>query len=427
MLMGLPIPILQHRNFLTGKHSLISRPPTYKSLIPIMISPFTQTLGLALFSLILFNAQSLSKKTLILNDILLDKNPDFCAITETWLKHTDTALINQLPIQTYDIFSIPRKKKRGGGILLAAKKELKITQCPINSPSKIETGLFKSDSLQILLIYAPPGLLESDASPILELTTTYLNLEHPAIILGDFNLHVDDPILSTNCESFLTAMSAIGFKQIINKPTHRAGHTLDLIFVNSNISQSTTPKCQPVPWSDHTVISSAFSLEQISKKPVPQPEFIYRKSCTSEELHNHLGPELPLIDTSSPNSALHSWSKITETAANNLCPLATKKLDHNTSKRQPWFKEELQKLKHSLRQKESKWQKTPTQTSLSAYKLALHQYKRDQQSVIMIKEFEKSLEGTEAKHPKAKIKTQAARVLTSTPKASDYRASQEED
>ena len=51
---------------------------------------------------------------------------------------------------------------------------------------------------------------------------------HPPILFGDFNLHVDDPFDSF-AQSFLNAVEALGFQQHVQGPTHRAGHTLDLV------------------------------------------------------------------------------------------------------------------------------------------------------------------------------------------------------
>lgn len=49
------------------------------------------------------------------------------------------------------------------------------------------------------------------------------------IIVGDFNIHVDDSTNSTTKE-FLSIMDSFNFVQHVAGPTHTAGHTLDLVF-----------------------------------------------------------------------------------------------------------------------------------------------------------------------------------------------------
>ena len=53
------------------------------------------------------------------------------------------------------------------------------------------------------------------------------------VILGDFNLHVNDPS-NNDAIILLDAMSALGFKQMITKVTHNSGNTLDLVFVEDD-------------------------------------------------------------------------------------------------------------------------------------------------------------------------------------------------
>ena len=56
--------------------------------------------------------------------------------------------------------------------------------------------------------------------------TKYNNI----IIAGDFNIHIDD----TNSDEgtiFKDTMDAFGLKQHVRTPTHKDGHTLDLILM----------------------------------------------------------------------------------------------------------------------------------------------------------------------------------------------------
>ena len=53
------------------------------------------------------------------------------------------------------------------------------------------------------------------------------------ILTGDFNFHVDDPSDSSALK-FLDLLSSFNLHQHIDVPTHKDGHTLDLIITRSN-------------------------------------------------------------------------------------------------------------------------------------------------------------------------------------------------
>ena len=56
------------------------------------------------------------------------------------------------------------------------------------------------------------------------------------MIIGDFNLHVNDPE-DQDGEVFIDMMLALGLDQNVIFPTHRCNNTLDLVF--SECSQHT--------------------------------------------------------------------------------------------------------------------------------------------------------------------------------------------
>ena len=60
------------------------------------------------------------------------------------------------------------------------------------------------------------------------LTSKLPNLEN-AIILGDFNMHTEDPN-DNNSKIFVDTTEALGLKQHIVKPIHQKRNILDFIF-----------------------------------------------------------------------------------------------------------------------------------------------------------------------------------------------------
>ena len=61
------------------------------------------------------------------------------------------------------------------------------------------------------------------------LTSILLNISG-SIILGDFNMHVDD-VTDTEAIIFNDTMTALGLDQHVMNETHNKGNVLDLIFM----------------------------------------------------------------------------------------------------------------------------------------------------------------------------------------------------
>ncbi|XP_029432085.1 IgGFc-binding protein-like [Rhinatrema bivittatum] len=225
------------------------------------------------------------------------------------------------------------------------------------------------------LIYAPPGILESDPSLVIELIAKHFNTDKPAILMGDFNLHVDATPLSANCETLLTTLSHLGFRQIVNSPTHKAGHTLDLIFINEGILLPANPICSPVPWSDYQIISTVLEIKEHPPQAAPTTSVTFRKPCSRELLSMQLSKELAQLDLSDANTATSSWTTITSKVADQTCPAITKTLHPERDNRKPWFTPELKALKQDLRSKEHSWHKNPSTITLAAFKSCLNAYR----------------------------------------------------
>ena len=92
----------------------------------------------------------------------------------------------------------------------------------------------KNVSLQIFLVYRPPpsasnilsfAIFREEFSEIIILITS----KHKYyVILGDFNIHVDNKSWQQT-HSFTDVLGTVNLSQFVPKPTHTAGHILDLV------------------------------------------------------------------------------------------------------------------------------------------------------------------------------------------------------
>ncbi len=188
----------------------------------------------------LLNVRSLSNKTFIINYLILDNKIDCMFLTETWLSTDGPATLLEASSTNYNFSFSSRCGKRGGGTatILSAPFSFKNITFEEYASFEYHCLVFNSPPVLCLTVYRPPkrcSTFISDFSELLSIIHTNFNR---AIILGDFNLHVDNQSDSLASE-FLNMLNCTNFNQHVTQPTHNRGHTLDLIIthgLSANIS-----------------------------------------------------------------------------------------------------------------------------------------------------------------------------------------------
>ncbi len=225
-----------------------------------------------------FNAQSARNKTGTISDYICDRKVDICAITESWLKEGDTVKENELKPNGYTVKSIPRSDRGGGGIALIYKTVLKPKLKSAFEKDSFEctewTVTLDNSRINIIVVYRTPYSLAHPVTEAVfleefsEYLETVLVLPGSLIITGDFNLHVDVPD-DANATKFLQILDSCGLIQHIHEPTHRNGHTLDLL-----ITREDERILHGTPLVDF-MISDHISL--LTKLHVPKPPLIVKE------------------------------------------------------------------------------------------------------------------------------------------------------
>ena len=111
----------------------------------------------------------------------------------------------------------------------------------------------------VVTIYRPDGknnAFHGEFECLLEMIVVY---NCGIVIMGDINIHLD-VITDPATVKFTTEVNSFGLKQMVESPTHRAGHTLDIVLVNVDQSTSVSILVQPPVISDHSVIIVKFPL-----------------------------------------------------------------------------------------------------------------------------------------------------------------------
>ena len=189
------------------------------------------------------NARSVKNKIDLVQEFVQEYGVDVLLITETWLKDTeidkiwlDATFLNQHPFEYYNLF---RPDRRGGGILLLSRTEFKPKLVQESTLSSFEGATWKliinNLPIHITRVYHPPPSTRNATTNSIftdQLSDYMSNILTSAtnnIVLGDFNIHVND-FNDVDAGYLIDTFSALGFSQYIDTATHTKGNTPDLIF-----------------------------------------------------------------------------------------------------------------------------------------------------------------------------------------------------
>ena len=132
----------------------------------------------------------------------------------------------------------------------------------------------------MIVIYRPPPSKTNKLSSSIFFIKEFCTLVEQLIILpgniliaGDFNFHIDS-IKDPDTVKFNKILESFNLKQHINGPTHKKGHTLDLIITRNEDKFVTGVKIHDPVISDHLSIHCTLQLE---KPLLEQAEIHYRK------------------------------------------------------------------------------------------------------------------------------------------------------
>ena len=229
----------------------------------------------------LLNTRSVKNKASTVKDFVVDKNIDLLALTESWLRpgNTDANVINELCPTGYHLLHIPRQSRTGGGVALLYRKVFRIKKQSTGTKSNFKSFehinmlmQYSSTDLRVVIVYrtSQASLFFDEFASFLEslsITST------PLLITGDFNFHVDVNH-DQNARRFLDLLDTFNLKQHISTPTHRSGHTLDLIITREDDKIASNFIVYDPVISDHLAVHCQLAF---TKPPFEKKEIHYRK------------------------------------------------------------------------------------------------------------------------------------------------------
>ena len=206
---------------------------------------------------------------------------DAPVVTETWLKDNkeDDQWTKSCEFNTngYQMQTINRINRIGGGVALITKNEASITSLDTNNYTSSE---YKTWNIQIKskLNYTVTGFYHSPSncqandnnSTFLDKFTDLVSLlssnSKNIIILEDINMHIDN-IDDQETQTLLDSLAAFNLTQYVRIPTHNKGHNLDIIITTTEDDPSQPTNTIAGPYiSDHRLFILETSETKLETK-----------------------------------------------------------------------------------------------------------------------------------------------------------------
>lgn len=332
------------------------------------------------------NCRSVKNKALSICDYITSNNIDIMALTETWLgTDTDNIALADLVPDGFDIYSVPRQNRRGGGVALVYKTGLKVnmikSQEVFTSFEHLECIIgSKNSTFRLCIIYRPPAskLNNVKTSVFFEEYSKYINAHVVAnvelIITGDMNFPLNKP--SELCtQKFMSLLKEHGLTQHVREPTHVHGHILDVVITRDNSHILKHSPCVDDNYIcdstgntflDHKGISC---ILQISKPSKPRKSVSYRKlrSIDIDKFASEIQSSMTYNSESISLSDLvrHYNDRIIE-AIDNHAPLQTKVFTVRPNTQ--WYSSDLHTAKKAKRKAERVWRQSKLEVHRQIFK-----------------------------------------------------------
>ena len=323
------------------------------------------------------NIRSIRNKTLSLYHFIVSHNVDVLALTETWLCDgpDDLIVINNSVPPGYHIHCVNRQHKRGGGVALIYKKDItfkdeQLTSIDRFSQFELLDCCIKINkiSTRVVVVYRPPIVGNIQYEEFAREWSLYLErfieVQEELLIVGDFNIHVDT--VNSLSDSFTNILDANGLKQHVDQPTHRKGHTLDLVITRDTSGLLRSPPVISISGvGDLTGASSCDHYAVWCYLNIARPKTISKtvtyRSLRKIPIHDYRADILRVVECNSETAGalVEQYNGKLQALTDKYAPPQNKTI--TLRPHAPWYTEALRREKRERR----KCERTATRTLLT--------------------------------------------------------------
>ena len=310
-------------------------------------------------------------KTPKIMEHLQDHDPGIVFISETWLK-SDTSDVTAL-LKTYGYKLIHNRRKNrdketGGGVGVLLKSSMKHKHMNFKSFSSFEmtvVKMFRSRGKPLLLVCIYRLLFVSVTiflEEIVKLLELLASSAEDVLLAGDINLHMDEN--DHYSLRFKEIMDSFNLIQHIDFPTHKQGHTLDIVATfDGDLDASAFVSCQN-DVSDHFLVNFQLKFFPEMKE---EKEISYRNTKGMDIAQFELDiNNLQLSETLSFGENVTLYNETLSNVLDKHAPVKKKII--KSLPNAPWFDGEYNNLRRQRRKAEAKYKKSSLEVHREIYR-----------------------------------------------------------
>ena len=215
-------------------------------------------------------------------------------------------------------------------------------------------------SLYYYVLYRPPpskdnGLKTADFLCEFDNYVDFINsLGRRSVLVGDFNLHINNPI-KLDVVHFLTTLDIAGYHQHVTGATHKHGNTLDLII--SRLDDDIIADCEVGPrLSDHHIIH----CKLLQKRPKAEKTVVRKRILHKMDVKSFEADLSPQLIISEEHSDVNNLTSIYDKSIRDTLDKHAPEIcsTRNYRLRQPWYDNTIHEARRERRKYERKWTKS---------------------------------------------------------------------
>ena len=369
------VHISARNEYQSGQHGV-----NHENLHAIKSQPYNKPWSQKQLQMCVINTQSIAHKADEMVLYITENDIDVCLITESWLHENESEkVLEDLKPTGYDLKHVPRKTRKGGGIAVIYKLNIKVQVLdPILHSDAFEHMelLLQSGNgrMRIVIIYRPqrpdPDLeytvpLSVFLRDFSDVVRPHLVRSGHLIVTGDINLHVDildDP----NAKRLLNDLSSMQLVQHVKEPTHISGHTLDLVITRKTEASFISDLHVDAKISDHY---SVLFKAGIQKPPPIRKEITFRKyrNINIDEFKRNLRDRIESLE---PDHSVEGLVDRYNRTLSELIDIHAPEVHRTVTVRHhtPWFNDDIRQEREDRRRLEVQWRRNKTIENEDAFK-----------------------------------------------------------
>ena len=318
----------------------------------------TSSCDSTLLNFALLNIRSLTGKGHLIQDFIIDRQLDFFCLTETWQQPQDYSQLIESSPDGFVYICQPRASGRGGGLAIIHREKWKVSPVTVPVSTTFESTVCKLSGPTptiIAAVYRPPKPNSDFLTDFAAFLNHLSSLSPNIILLGDFNIHMDNTNLPLT-KDFTSCLESFGCHQHTSFPTHSKGHILDLICCSGVTPFDLT--ADELPITDHFLLTFTVKLTlSISKAPrLISYRNIKKINPTTLTSSINSSPLVNIHNLSTPDDLVSHYNTGLHTILDSLAPLKTRSVSFTVSA--PWFTPDLRLMKARGRQLERLYRKS---------------------------------------------------------------------